>query len=95
MTMTHDITDTNFTQWTDNTNCQPTVHVVYRFTDGLSGLRQTQPPRTNKDPCPLSISISRQGRQAPPTNQLLTDTGLCIAREFHAVRVPPRTKKQD
>ena len=28
---TDDITDTNFTQWPDNTNCQPTVPiVVYR-----------------------------------------------------------------
>jgi len=35
---TGDITDTNFTQWTDNTNCRPTVPVVYQFTGGASEL---------------------------------------------------------
>ena len=33
---TDDVTDTNFTQWTDNTNCQPTVPVVHKFTGGSS-----------------------------------------------------------
>jgi len=34
---TGDITDTNFMQWTDNTNC-PTVPLVHKFTGGPSGL---------------------------------------------------------
>jgi len=33
---TDDVTDTNFTQWTDNSNCQPTVLVVHKFTGGSS-----------------------------------------------------------
>jgi len=35
---TGDTTDTNFTRWTDNTNCQPTVPIVHKFTGGPSGL---------------------------------------------------------
>ena len=42
-----DTTDTNFTQWTDNTNC-PTVHIMHKFTGGPSGLQQTQAPTTIK-----------------------------------------------
>ena len=34
---TDDTTDTNFIQWTDNTNC-PTVPAVHKFTGGPSGL---------------------------------------------------------
>jgi len=30
-------------QWTDNTNCQPAVPVVHRFTRGPSGLQQSHP----------------------------------------------------
>jgi hypothetical protein len=42
---------------------------------------------------------TRQGRQAPTMNQTqdftqdTTDTGLCNVREFNAVCVPPKTKK--
>jgi hypothetical protein len=39
LTVTRDTTDTNFTQWTDNTNCQPTVPIVHKFTRGASELR--------------------------------------------------------
>jgi hypothetical protein len=35
---TDNMTGTNFTQWTDNTNCQPTVPVLHRFTGGPSVL---------------------------------------------------------
>jgi len=35
---TGDITDTNFAQWTDSTNSQPAVSVVYKFTGGASEL---------------------------------------------------------
>jgi hypothetical protein len=35
---TDDVSDTNFTQWTDNTNCQPTVPIVHKFTGGASEL---------------------------------------------------------
>ena len=35
---TGDITDTNFTQWTDNNNCRPTVPIVHKFTGGASEL---------------------------------------------------------
>jgi len=31
-------TDTKFTQWTDNINCQPTVPIVHKFTGGASEL---------------------------------------------------------
>jgi hypothetical protein len=36
---TDDVSDTHFTQWTDDTNCRPTVPVVHSFTGGPSGLR--------------------------------------------------------
>jgi len=35
---TVDTTDTNFTRWTDNTNCRTTVPIVHKFTGGHSGL---------------------------------------------------------
>jgi len=35
---TDDVNDTNFAQWTDSKNCQPTVPSVHRLTEGLSGL---------------------------------------------------------
>ena len=35
---TSNITDTNFTHWTDNTNCQPTLPVVHKFIGGPIGL---------------------------------------------------------
>jgi hypothetical protein len=38
-----DDSDTNFTKWTDNTNCHPTVPVVHRFTGGPSWLWQRHP----------------------------------------------------
>jgi len=34
------ITDQNFTQWTDITYCQSTVPVVHRYTGGPSFLQQ-------------------------------------------------------
>lgn len=67
---TYNIIDTNFTQWNDNTNCQPSVPVVRRFTGVLSELQQTQPPHINKDPSPLVVLIERQGRQAASVSQL-------------------------
>jgi hypothetical protein len=67
---TDDITSTNFTQWTDNTNCRPTIPVVHRFTGYPTGLCQTEPPHINKEPSPLNILMARQGRQAPSTGQL-------------------------
>jgi hypothetical protein len=33
-----DITDQNFSQWADITNCQSTVPIVHRFTGGPSVL---------------------------------------------------------
>jgi hypothetical protein len=45
---TGDNTNTNFTQWTDNTNC-PTVPAVHKFTGDSGGLPQTEAPHTNKD----------------------------------------------
>ena len=35
---TGDTTDTNFMQWTDNTNCRPTLPVIHKFTGGPSEL---------------------------------------------------------
>ena len=43
-----------------------TVPAVRRFTGDPSGLRQTQPPHTNKDPSQLSILTARKGRQLQP-----------------------------
>jgi hypothetical protein len=41
---TDDITDINFTQWTGNTNCRPTVPVVHRFAMAPRGYnKQTYP----------------------------------------------------
>lgn len=45
--------DTNFTQWTDNTNC-PTVPIMHKFTGGPSGLQQTG-THNNKDSSSPSI----------------------------------------
>jgi len=45
---TGDSTGTNLTQWTDNTNCRPTVPVVCKFMGGPSGLRQIQTPHINR-----------------------------------------------
>ena len=65
---TDDVTDTNFTQWTDNTNCQPTVPVVV-----YSGSQWVMIKKNH----PISImtllyvvSTARQGRQAPSMSQL-------------------------
>jgi len=43
-----DTADANFTQWSDSTHC-PTAPVVHMFTEGPSGLRQTEAPHINKD----------------------------------------------
>jgi hypothetical protein len=51
---THDITDTNCTQWSDNTNCWPSVHVVHSFTRDPSGLQKqkhTRSKRLNSNYC--------------------------------------------
>jgi len=40
---TGDSTNTNFTQWTDSTNCQPTVPVVHKFTGGATTSIETSP----------------------------------------------------
>jgi hypothetical protein len=48
-------TDTKTTQWTDNTNCQLTVPVVYQFTQGPSGLQQTEAPHINKESSPPRV----------------------------------------
>jgi hypothetical protein len=50
-----DVPGTNFTQWTDNTNCRPTVPLVYRCMGGPIVLQLTKPPHTNIGPFPLSI----------------------------------------
>ena len=42
----------------------------HRFTGGLSGLWQTEPPHINKNPSPLSLLTARQGRKTPSTCQL-------------------------
>jgi hypothetical protein len=57
-------------QWTDNTNCRPTIPVVHRFTGRPTGLCQTEPPHINKEPSQLIILMARQGRQAPSMGQL-------------------------
>lgn len=44
-----DTADTNFTWWTDNTNCRPSVPIVHKFTGGSSGLWQTEAPSIIKD----------------------------------------------
>ena len=83
---TDDIIGTNFTQWTDNTNCWPTVPLVHRFTGDPSVVQQTEPPYINNDPSPSPLSVlnARQGRQAPSTGHLkrltqaATDTGLSV-----------------
>jgi hypothetical protein len=67
---TDDITDTNCTQWTDNTHCQLTVPVVHTFIGGHSRLQQTEPPHIKTDPSPLRVLFTRQGRQAPSMSQL-------------------------
>jgi hypothetical protein len=41
---TDDVSDTNFTQQTDNINCRPTVPVIHKFTGVPSGLRHTEAP---------------------------------------------------
>ena len=48
-------TDINFTQWTDNTSCRPTVPVVHMFTQDLSGLQQTEPPHINNETSYLAL----------------------------------------
>ena len=45
---TGDTTDTNFTLWTDNTNCWSIVAEVHKFTGGPSGLGQTVALDINK-----------------------------------------------
>jgi hypothetical protein len=67
---TDDVTETNFTQWTYNTYCQTTVPVVHTFTGSPSRLLQTEPPHINTDPSPLSVVVTRQGRQVPSKSRL-------------------------
>ena len=45
---TGDSTDTNFTQWTDNTHCRPTVPAVRKFMESPSELRWTEAPHINR-----------------------------------------------
>jgi hypothetical protein len=88
--------DTNFIQWTDNTNCWLSVPVVQRFTGVPSGLRQSKPPHISKDPSTLSILTERVGRQAPSMSQLKrldTRHNSHSVRELGAMCVPPKTKK--
>jgi hypothetical protein len=40
----HDITDINCTQWSENTHCWPSAHVVHSFTKDPSGLQQIEAP---------------------------------------------------
>jgi hypothetical protein len=47
-------TDTCITQWSDNTNCQHTVLLAYKFMGDSSGLQRTVSPGI-KYCCPLSV----------------------------------------
>lgn len=77
-----DITERNFTQWTDITNCQSTVPIVHRFTGGPSVLRQTEARHINKDPLPLSVCDPKTRMMSPvckPTKKTLNLTQQLLA----------------
>jgi hypothetical protein len=60
---TDDVTDTNFTQWTDDTNCQPTVPVVVYKGSQWVMTKKNHPTSINT--LLYLVSTARQGRQAP------------------------------
>jgi len=63
-----DVTDKNFIQWTDNTNCQPTVPVaVYR---GSQWFMTKKNHPTSIKTLLYVVSTAIEGRQAPSMSQL-------------------------
>jgi hypothetical protein len=62
---TDDVTGTNFTQWTDNTNCQPTVPVVNTFIGGPSKLQQSHPTSLQTLPHLGCCSQDKEGKPHP------------------------------
>jgi len=47
---TADVTHTNFAEWLNAQSLEPTASVVHRFTRGLCGSQQTEPPHINTNP---------------------------------------------
>ena len=63
---TGDTTDTNFTQWKDNTN-HPTAPLVQKFTSGSSGVWQTEALHNNKDSLLVNNRTVLHGHLQKPT----------------------------
>ena len=68
---TDDITGTKFTQWTDNTNFQPTAPIVHRFTGRVPVCYNRQRHPTSVKTLPhFSVWTARQERQVPSMGNL-------------------------
>jgi hypothetical protein len=66
---------TNFTQWTDSTNCQPTIPVVHRFTGGSSGSWEMEPPHINTLTHLAFWPQEKEDKIHPQTKSFRLDTG--------------------